>query len=118
MLSFVFLLAVASFLYSRLYSQLAAECKKYRGIVKIGLSKKELSAVLNRVTASILWIPFAVALIYLWIGILISERYAIVSNVPIAFWCTVVLFVLQTGIYFAVNTSYRRAVFQKVYENV
>lgn len=118
MLSFVFLLAVASFLYSRLYSQLAAECKKYRGIVKIGLSKKELSAVLNRVTALILWIPFAVALIYLWIGILISERYAIVSNVPIAFWCTVVLFVLQTGIYFAVNTSYRRAVFQKVYENV
>ena len=118
MLSFVFLLAVASFLYSRLYSQLSAECKKYRGIVKIGLSKKELSAVLNRVTASILWIPFAVALIYLWIGILISERYAIVSNVPIAFWCTVVLFVLQTGIYFAVNTSYRRAVFQKVYENV
>ena len=118
MLSCVFLLAVGSFLYSLLYSQLAAECKKYRGIVKIGLSKKELSAVLNRVTASILWIPFAVALIYLWIGILISERYAIVSNVPIAFWCTVVLFVLQTGIYFAVNTSYRRAVFQKVYENV
>ena len=36
----------------------------------------------------------------------------------VAFWCTLILLVLQTGIYFAVNISYRRAAFQKVYENV
>lgn len=116
MLSFVFLLAVASFLYSRLYSQLNTECKKWQSIVKIGLSKKELSAVLNRAIALILWVPFFIALIYLWIGILISERYAIVSNLPVAFWCTVILLALQTAIYFAVNISYQRAVFRKVYE--
>ena len=117
MLCFTFILAVASFIYSRLYSELDAECKKYKGIVKIGLSKKELSSILNRVTILILWIPFFVALIYLWIGILISERYAIVSNVPVAFWCTVVLLILQTGIYFGINASYRKAVFRKVYSD-
>lgn len=117
MLCFTFILAVASFIYSRLYSELDAECKKYKGIVKIGLSKKELSSILNRVTILILWIPFFVALIYLWIGILISERYAIVSNVPVAFWCTVVLLILQTGIYFGINASYQKAVFRKVYSD-
>lgn len=117
MLCFTFILAVASFIYSRLYSELDAECKKYKGIVKIGLSKKELSSVLSKVTSLILWVPFFVALIYLWIGIFISERYVIVSNFLTAFWCTVVLLVLQTGIYFGINASYRKAVFRKVYQD-
>lgn len=117
MLCFTFILAVASFIYSRLYSELDAECKKYKGIVKIGLSKKELSSVLSRETFLILCIPFFVALIYLWLGILISDRFVVVSNVPIAFWCTVVLIILQTVIYFGISGSYRKAVFRKVYQN-
>lgn len=117
MLCFTFILAVASFIYSRLYSELEAECKKYRGIVKIGLSKKELSAALNKVTSLILWIPFLVAVAYLWIGIAISERHVIVSNVPVAFRCTIVLFAVQTVIYFVINASYKKAVFRKVYQS-
>lgn len=117
MLCFTFILAVASFIYSRLYSELDAECKKYKGIVKIGLSKKELSSVLSKVKSLILWVPFFVALIYLWIGIFISKRCVIVSNFPIAFWCTVVLLILQLGIYFGIDASYRRAVFRKVYQD-
>lgn len=116
MLCFTFILAVASFIYSRLYSELEAECKKYKGIVKIGLSKKELSAALNQVTSLILWVPFLVAVVYLWIGIFISERYVIVSNVPVALRCTLMLIVLQTVIYFVINASYRKAVFRKVYQ--
>ena len=117
MLCFTFILAVASFIYSRLYSELEAECKKYRGIVKIGLSKKELSAALSKVTSLILWIPFLVAVAYLWIGIAISERYVIVSNVPVAFRCTIVLFAVQTVVYFIINGSYKKAVFRKVYQS-
>lgn len=116
MLCFTFILAVASFIYSRLYSELEAECKKYKGIVKIGLSKKELTAALNRVTSLILWVPFLVAVVYLWIGIAISEQYVIVSNVPVALRCTLVLFVLQIVIYSVINVSYRKAVFRKVYQ--
>ncbi len=88
MLCFTFILAVASFIYSRLYSELDVECKKYKGIVKIGLSKKELSSGLSKVTSLILWVSFFVALIYLWIGI-----------------------------YFGINASYRKAVFRKVYQD-
>ena len=86
-------------------------------IVKIGLSKKELSAALNKVTSLILWIPFLVAVVYLWIGIAISERYVIVSNVSVAFRCTIVLFAVQTVIYFVINASYKKAVFRKVYQS-
>lgn len=117
MLCFTFILAVASFIYSRLYSELEAECKKYKGIVKIGLSKKELSTALNKVTSLILWIPFLVAVAYLWIGIAISERYVIISNVPVAFRCTIVLFAVQTVVYFIINVSYKKAVFRKVYQS-
>ena len=117
MLCFTFILAVASFIYSRLYSELEAECKKYKGIVKIGLSKKELSTALNKVTSLILWIPFLVAVAYLWVGIAISERYVIVSNVPVAFRCTIVLFAVQTVVYFIINGSYKKAVFRKVYQS-
>lgn len=117
MLCFTFILAVASFIYSRLYSEIDAECRRYRGIVKIGLSRKELASILNRIIFMILWTPFIVALIYLWIGIMISEHFSIISNIPTALGCTAVLVILQTILYFIINRAYRKAVFQKVYGN-
>lgn len=117
MLSFVFLLAVASFLYSRLYSQLDAECRKWKGIVKIGLSRKELTVVLNRLIFLVLCVPFGVALLYLWIGIFLMERVTLVSNIPVALGFTAVLLVLQAFLYFWIRHSYRKSAFQKVYEN-
>lgn len=115
MLSFVFLLAVASFIYSRLYSELDAECRKFRGIVKIGLSVKELSTVLNRLVFLILCIPFGLALVYLWIGVFITEQFTLVSNIPVALGFTAVLLVLQIILYLWIRTSYRKTVIQKVY---
>lgn len=117
MLSFVFLLAVASFVYSRLYSELDAECKKLRGIVKIGLSGAELTVVLRRLIFLILCVPFGVALVYLWIGVLILERFTLVSNIPAALGFTVVLLVLQVILYLWVRTSYQKTIFRNVYEN-
>lgn len=115
MLSFVFLLAVASFIYSRLYSELDAECRKFKGIVKIGLSGKELSTVLNRLVFLILCVPFAVALVYLWIGVLLIEPFTFVSTIPVAAGFTLVLVVLQIILYLWIRSSYRKTVFQQVY---
>lgn len=115
MLSFVFILAVASFIYSRLYSELEIECKKFKGIVKIGLSKKELSTVLKRFTFLILCVPFGVALAYLWIGIFIINRFTLVSNIPVAMLFTLILLILQTVVYLCIKTSYQRTIFDKVY---
>lgn len=115
MLSFVFILAVASFIYSRLYSELDTECKKFKGIVKIGLSEKELCVVLNRFTFLILYIPFIVSIIYLWIGVLILEQFSVISNIPIAISFTIILFILQTIIYLWINNSYKENILNKVY---
>lgn len=117
MLSFVFLLAVASFIYSRLYSELDAECRKFKGIVKIGLSRKELSLVLSRLLFLILCVPFGLALIYLWIGVLITEQITLVSTIPVAIGFTAVLIVLQIILYLWIRSSYRKTVFQQVFEN-
>lgn len=117
MLSFVFLLAVASFIYSRLYSELDAECRKLKGIVKIGLSRKELSLVLSRLLFLILCVPFGLALIYLWIGVLITEQFTLVSTIPVAIGFTAALIVLQIILYLWIRSSYRKTVLQQVFEN-
>lgn len=117
MLSFVFLLAVASFIYSRLYSELDAECKKWKGIVKIGLSRKELSSALSCLVFLILCVPFGLALVYLWIGVLITEQFTLISNLPVALGFTGILLALQIILYFWVRNSYRKTVFQRVYKN-
>lgn len=115
MLCFTFILAVASFIYSRLYSELELECKKYKGIVKIGLSKKELGKLLNKETRLVLLVPFVIALVYLWIGVLISEKYMIVSNLPVSIVSTMVLIVIQIILYIIINFAYKNAVFEKIY---
>lgn len=117
MLSFVFLLAVASFIYSRLYSELDAECRKFKGIVKIGLSRKELSMVLSRFIFLILCVPFGLALVYLWIGVFITEQFALVSTIPVALGFTAISIVLQIVLYLWIKTSYRKTVFQQVFES-
>lgn len=117
MLSFVFLLAVASFIYSRLYSELDAECRKLKGIVKIGLSRKELSMVLNRFIFLILCVPFGLALVYLWIGVFLTEQFTLVSTIPVALGFTAILIVLQIVLYLWIKTSYRKTVFQQVFES-
>lgn len=115
MLCFTFILAVASFIYSRLYSELELECKKYKGIVKIGLSKRELSNLLNKELILVLIVPFMIALVYLWIGVIISEKYMIVSNIPVCIISTIILFIVQIILYLILNNAYKNAVFEKVY---
>lgn len=117
MLSFVFLLAVASFIYSRLYSELDVECRKLKGIVKIGLSRRELSVVLSRFVFLILCVPFGLALVYLWIGVFITEQFALVSTIPVALGFTAILIVLQIVLYLWIKTSYQKTVFQQVFES-
>lgn len=117
MLSFVFLLAVASFIYSRLYSELDVVCNKFKGIVKIGLSRKELSMVLSRFVFCILCVPFGLALVYLWIGVCIIEQFMLVSTIPVALGFTAILIALQTALYLWIRASYRKTVFQKIFEN-
>ena len=117
-LCFTFILAVASFVYSRLYSALDVESKKYRSIVKIGLSKKELSKVINNEVSLILLVPFGIALIYLWFGIFVMEHFTIVSTIPIALSSTVALIFIQAIFCLGVRAAYKKALFNKLYDEI
>lgn len=113
-----FLLAVASFLYSRLYSSLEKDCKHYQGIVKVGLSKKELSRILNGLVSTLVMIPYILSLVYMWVFILRIDRSNVVSIVPMSINCTIVFTIIQIGVFIFVKKSYKRAVFNKIYSDM
>lgn len=113
-----FLLAVASFLYSRLYSTLDKDCNHYQGIVKVGLSKKELSRILNGLVSTLVMIPYILSLVYMWVFILRIDRSNVVSIVPMSINCTIVFTIIQIGVFIFVKKSYKRAVFNKIYSDI
>lgn len=115
-LCFSFLLAVASFIYSRLYSTMEKECMKYKGVVKIGLSRLELYKILNSILKVIVILPYAFALIYMWIGVLMIDRFTIISNVPTAVICTAIYSIMQLLVYLVIKRGYRKNIVKGVYE--
>ena len=91
------------------------ECEKYKGIVKIGLSKLELYQSLNSILRVIVIVPFVLALIYMWIGVFVIDQYTIISNVPTAIVCTIVYTVMQLIIYLVIRKIYRKDIVKGVY---
>ncbi|QUL56634.1 ABC transporter permease [Paenibacillus tritici] len=57
----IFSVASASFLYFKLYSDLAADIRMYRALSKIGLSTSEMSASATKQIAVLFYIPIVVA---------------------------------------------------------
>lgn len=113
-----FLLAVASFLYSRLYSTLDKDCKNYQGIVKVGLSKKELSKILNILVMILVLLPYILSLVYMWIAVIQIEKSSIVSIIPMAAICTFIFTIIQIGVFIFIQKSYKRDVLNKVYSDM
>ncbi|GIN70320.1 peptide ABC transporter Pep4E family, permease [Bacillus sp. J14TS2] len=72
-LSLIFLSAAMSILYFYLQTSLAGEKEKYAGIRKIGLSIKEISSVVSKELAILIFVPFTFAAVLLFI-VLISLR--------------------------------------------
>ena len=75
MLSLIFLSAAMSILYFYLQTSLEGEKKKYAGIRKIGLSNKELSTVVTRELATLIFIPYTIAAIILFVAMLGMSNY-------------------------------------------
>ncbi|BAB03995.1 BH0276 [Halalkalibacterium halodurans C-125] len=76
MLSLLFLSAAMSILYFYLQTSLAGEKEKYLGIRKIGLSMKEMSVIVTRELSILIFVPFTIATILLFI-VLFSIRDAL-----------------------------------------
>lgn len=115
-LCFSFLLGITSFIYSRLYSTMEKECNYYRNIVKIGLSKKELSKIINTNIEILMWVPFTLGLLFLWGGILVIDKMSVISNASTGIICTVVYSVVQGLMVLTVKNMYKKKIMEGVYE--
>ena len=68
--SLVFIVSAGSFLYFRLYSDLANDTQKYRMIYRLGLSRKELKKMVYRQVGILFFIPLVVALAHSIVALL------------------------------------------------
>lgn len=106
MISLIFIVAAVSIIYFQLITDIEKEREKYRGIRKMGLSKRELSQIISRQLFVLLFVPFALATIFLWIGVeylkgLIGDNLASISLL-----CFSIFFIIQLTGYFLIKTKY------------
>lgn len=113
-ISLIFVIAASSMIYFRLITELEKECVKFKGIVKLGLSKKELSKIISTQNFMLMLVPFLVALILLFIGIGSISNNSGESYFTVALECSAVFFIIQVIGYILVNSKYKKAVFEKV----
>ena len=109
MLSLIFMIAALSMIYFRLITDLEKEREKYKGIMKIGLSKKELSSIVSRQLAVLIFVPFVVASLFFLIGVAFLRDVIGGSLGSVTAASFVIFLVIQCLGYLAVNNRYRRA---------
>lgn len=114
---FSFILAMSSFIYSKLYSNIEKDCEKYKNIIKLGLSKKELFKILSSNLKLIIFTPFVLSIVYMWIGVLFVEKYIIISNIPITAKYTIIYTFIQVVLYIIIKKSYQKNIEKGVYIN-
>lgn len=79
MLSIIFLSAAVSILYFYLQSTIELEKQKYRGLRKIGLSKKELKRIVHQELGLLIFVPMGLSIVTLG-GILVSLRKTLTQS--------------------------------------
>ncbi|MCB2296259.1 ABC transporter permease [Clostridium tagluense] len=113
-ISLIFVIAASSMIYFRLITELEKECVKFKGIVKLGLSKKELSRIISTQNFILMFVPFLVALILLFIGIGYTSNNSGESYFTVALSCSAAFLMIQSMGYIMVNSKYKKAVFKEV----
>lgn len=108
MLSLIFMIAALSMIYFRLITDLDKEREKYKGIMKIGLSKKELSSIVSKQLAELIFVPFVVASLFFLIGVAFLRDVIGGSLGNVAAASLVIFLAIQCLGYLAVNNKYRR----------
>lgn len=114
-LCFSFLVAVLSFVFSRLYTDLEKDCARLNGIVKLGLSQKELAKILRQTVRRLLLDPFLIALGIMWASVMIIDQDMIVSVIPATVQFTVIAALLQTIFLAVMERTYKNKVFGYIY---
>jgi hypothetical protein len=98
-----FLIGIASIIYSRLYSSIEEESRKYSIMMKIGLSREELKDVLSSTLRWVFVLPFTVALGISWIIILFIEQNTVASYSGLAVICSCIYLAVEFIMYIMIK---------------
>lgn len=93
MLSLLFISAAMSILYFYLQTIIETEKEKYAAIRKVGLSLKEISTVLKKEIAILIFVPYIIAVVILGIG-LIGLRSWISTTFLLMMGCSLIIFLV------------------------
>ncbi|WP_027622953.1 ABC transporter permease [Clostridium lundense] len=112
-ISIIFVIAACSMIYFKLFTEIEKESVKFKGIIKIGLSKKELSKVITTEIFILMFTPFLLAIAFLFAG---GWPFGskINSYFTVAVVCSLVFLVIQTLGYIMVSLKYKKAILKKV----
>lgn len=111
-----FLIGMASIIYSRLYSALEEESKKYSIMMKIGLSQSRLKAVTASTLRWLFLAPFAIALGVSGLFVIIINQVTLTSYTELAFICYGVCIIIEMILYLIVKDKYQKQLFNSIYE--
>lgn len=106
MISLIFIIAAISIIYFQLITDMSSEREKYKGIIKMGLSKRELSKIISRQLFIVLFIPFTLASTFLFIGVGFLENLVGNSLTPISLICFGIFLSIQLVGYFMLKNKY------------
>lgn len=111
-----FLIGIASIIYSRLYSSIEEESRKYSIMMKIGLSREELKDVLSSTLRWVFVLPFTVALGISWIIVIFIEQNTVASYSGLAVICSCIYLAVEFIMYIMVKQRYQKKIFDNIYE--
>ena len=111
-----FLIGIASIIYSRLYSSIEEEGRKYSIMMKIGLSREELKDILSSTLRWVFVLPFTVALGISWIIILFIEQNTVASYTGLAVICSFIYLAVEFIMYIMIKKRYQKKIFDNIYE--
>ncbi|WP_068785310.1 ABC transporter permease [Paenibacillus phocaensis] len=106
----VFFIAAGSFLYFRLYSDLAYDRRQYGALAKLGLTEKELAKIVTRQVGLLFFVPIALATLH---SLFAFKAMQSLFNFSVA-WQTVVILtsflLVQVAYFFFIRARYLRNV--------
>ena len=110
-----FLIGIASIIYSRLYSSVDEESRKYSIMMKMGLSKEEIKDILASTLRWILVVPFVTALAISWIAISLINKVTLTSYTNLAVVCSIIYLFTELIMYMIIKRRYQKKVCDCIY---
>ncbi|WMX58182.1 FtsX-like permease family protein [Peribacillus sp. R9-11] len=109
----VFFTFAASFLYSRLYTDLERDQQQYKTIAKVGLTQNELKKIITRQLCIMFFLPITIAVVHSIVAFNALQNLVSFSIVTDSFVILVSFMFLQIVYFFVIRWRYLRYLYKK-----